>query len=1100
VVSPAQINLSWTASTDNVGVTGYKVERCQGAGCSNFAQIATPTATTFSDTGLTGSTSYSYRVRATDAAGNLSPYSALATMATPAPTVTAPSNLAATAASSTQINLTWTASTETGGTISGYLVERCSGAGCSNFAQIATPATTSYNDTGLAASTSYSYRVRATDASNDLSPYSNTASSTTSHNSPSAPTNLTATAAGPVQINLSWTASTEQGGTISQYLIERCQGAGCSNFAQVGTSATTSLNNAGLTASTSYTYRVRASDTLNNLGLYSATATAVTTAPTLTAPTGLTATTASPVQINLSWTASTETGGTISKYLVERCLGAGCTSFAQVGTSTTISFNDTALLGSTSYTYRVRATDAANNLSPYSATATATTSAPILTAPSNLSATAASITQINLTWSASTETGGTISGYLVERCSGAACVNFAQIATPTATTYNDLGLTASTSYSYRVRATDALGNHSPYSSTATASTPASSVAVTISPLRAAVTTTQPQTFSANVTGSANTSVTWAVDTIPNGNAAIGTISATGTYTPPSTAGTHTISATSVADVTKSASASIAVTDLTGVTTYHNDLSRDGANTHEFALTTATVKTATFGKLFSCTTDGAIYAQPLWISNLTIAGVKHNVIIVATQHNSVYAFDADANPCVTLWQAKLTDTAHGGTATETSVPSGPPGNLVGNGFGDIAPEVGVTGTPVIDPSTSTLYVVSKSVIPSGSPTFFQRLHALDLTTGSEKLGGPVSITSAITFPGNFDGGSTVAFDPRTENQRPGLALVNGVVYISWASHEDRDQYHGWVIGFSASTLALVPNAVFNSTPNVVNGAGYARGGIWMGGGAPAADSSFNLYFLTGNGTFDAASGGSNYGDSTMKLSTTAGFAVADWFTPADQSNLDGNDTDHGSGGAAILINLPAGNFVIGGGKEGNLFLLNCSAMGHYGANASPVNSNATQIINVGSGIFATSAFWNNSLYIAPSGGHLYAFPLNTTTGLFTVGSATSASTSFGFPGATPSVSSSGTTNGIVWATDSGKYCTNQSPACGPAVLHAYDATAIRTELWNSSMVAGDVAGFAVKFTVPTVTNGKVYIGTRGNDNGAGTSTVLGELDVYGLKPN
>jgi predicted phage tail protein len=218
-----------------------------------------------------------------------------------------------------------------------------------------------------------------------------------------------------VQINLSWTASTEQGGTISQYLIERCQGAGCSNFAQVGTSATTSLNNAGLTASTSYTYRVRASDTLNNLGLYSATATAVTTAPTLTAPTGLTATTASPVQINLSWTASTETGGTISKYLVERCLGAGCTSFAQVGTSTTISFNDTALLGSTSYTYRVRATDAANNLSPYSATATATTSAPILTAPSNLSATAASITQINLTWSASTETGGTISGYLVER-------------------------------------------------------------------------------------------------------------------------------------------------------------------------------------------------------------------------------------------------------------------------------------------------------------------------------------------------------------------------------------------------------------------------------------------------------------------------------------------------------------------------------------------------------------------------------------------------------------------------------------------------------------------------------------------------------------
>jgi fibronectin type 3 domain-containing protein len=1098
--SPVQINLSWTASTETGGtISKYLIERCSGAGCNNFAQVGTSTTTSFNDTALVGSTSYSYRVRATDAANNLSAYSSTATATTSAPILTAPSNLSATAVSTSQINLAWSASTETGGTISGYLLERCSGAGCSNFAQIATPTTTSYNDTSLTAFTSYSYRVRATDASNDLSPYSNTASSTTSHNSPSAPTSLTATAAGPVQINLSWTASTEQGGTISQYLIERCQGTGCANFAQVGTSTTTTFNNGGLTASTSYTYRVRASDTLNNLGPYSSTATAATTVPTLTAPTGLTATTASPVQINLSWTASTETGGTISKYLVERCTGAGCSNFSQVGTSTTTSFNDTSLLGSTSYTYRVRATDAANNLSPYSATATATTPAPILTAPSNLSATAVASSQINLTWTASTETGGTISGYLLERCSGAGCSNFAQIATPTTTSYNDTGLIPSTSYSYRVRATDALGNLSPYSSTATASTPVSSVVISISPLRAAVTTTQPQTFSATVTGSTNTSVTWSVDAILNGNTTVGTISASGTYTPPSTAGTHTISATSVADITKSASASIAVTDLTGVTTYHNDLSRDGANTHEFALTNSIVNSATFGKLFSCTLDGAIYAQPLWVSNLTINGAKHNVILVATQHNSVYAFDADTSPCVTLWQAKLTDSTHGGTAGETTVPSGPTGNLVGAGFGDITPEVGVTGTPVIDPATNTLYVVSKSVIASG-PTFFQRLHALDLTTGSEKFGGPVSITNAITFPGNFSGGTTVAFDPRTENQRPGLALVNGVVYISWAAHEDQDQYHGWVIGYNASTLALVPNAIFNTTPNIVNGAGYARGGIWMGGGAPAADSSFNLYFLTGNGTFDASSAGSNYGDSTVKLSTAAGLSVSDWFTPADQSNLDGNDTDHGSGGAAILINLPAGNFVIGGGKEGNLFLLNCSSMGHYGANANPVNSNAAQIVNVGGGIFATSAFWNNSLYITPSGGNLQAFPLNTTTGLFTAGSATSTTTSFGFPGATPSISSSGTTNGIVWATDSSQYCTNQSPGCGPAVLHAYSATALNTELWNSSMVAGDAAGFAVKFTVPTVANGKVYIGTRGNDNGAGTSTVRGELDVYGLKPN
>jgi chitodextrinase len=1105
VVSPTQINLSWTASTDNVGVTGYKVERCQGAACSNFAQIATPTATTLNDTGLTGSTSYSYRVRATDAAGNLSTYSASATMGTPAPTLTAPSNLAATAASSTQINLTWSASTETGGTISGYLVERCSGAGCSNFAQISTPTATTFNDTGLAASTSYSYRVRATDASNNLSPYSSTASSTTPHISPSAPANLMASAAGPVQINLSWTASTEPGGTIALYLIERCQGAGCTGFAQVGTSATTSFNDTGLTGSTSYSYRVRASDTLNNLGPYSSTVTAATAPPTLTPPSGLTATAAGPSQINLSWTASTETGGTISKYLVERCLGAGCASFAQVGTSTTTSFNDTALLGSTSYTYRVRATDASNNLSSYSATATATTSAPILTAPSNLSATAASSSQINLTWTASAETGGTISGYLVERCSGPACANFTQIATLTATTYNNTGLSASTSYSYRVRATDAAGNFSPYSSAATASTPVSTVAISISPVRAAVTTTQPQSFSATVTGSTNTSVTWDVDTIPNGNAAIGTISANGNYTPPPTAGTHTISATSVADVTKSASASIAVTDLTGVTTYHNDLSRDGANTHEFALATATVKTATFGKLFSCTVDGAIYAQPLWIPNLIVNTAKHNVIFVATQHNGLYAFDADASPCVTLWHANLIDPAHGGTSGETSVPSGTANGLLGNGYGDIKPEVGVTGTPVIDPAANILYVVSKSV--NGSSQFFQRLHALDLTTGNEKLNGNAPVLISASVPGDGDGSSNgnVAFDPRNENQRAGLALVNGVVYISWASHEDHDPYHGWIIGYNAAALAPAPGAVFNTTPNHVGTVSYSRGGIWMGGGAPAADSSNNLYFITGNGTYD---GISNFGDSIMRVGTSGGLgtANADWFTPNNQASLDANDTDLGSGGAVVLIDLPAPapvpHLLIGGGKEGTLYLLDRTNLGHF----TPNNGGTVQFFPASTAIFATPAFWQNKLYYAADGDRLKAFTLDPARGLFTptAGPSPSSESSnvFGFPGATPSISSNAATSGVVWAIDSSQFCTNQSLACGPAVLHAYDAATLTNELWNSSLAAGnrDQAGNAVKFTVPTIANGKVYIGTRGNDTGSGASTVPGELDVYGLKPN
>jgi hypothetical protein len=627
-------------------------------------------------------------------------------------------------------------------------------------------------------------------------------------------------------------------------------------------------------------------------------------------------------------------------------------------------------------------------------------------------------------------------------------------------------------------------------------------AVSISPARAAIATWQTQSFTPTVTGASDMTVTWKVDGMPGGSSAsLGTIDANGKYTPPTSgtiAGSHTIAATSNADITKTATASIGVTDLAGVFTYHNNLARDGTNTHEFALTTSSVAAATFGKLFSCTVDGAIYGQPLWVPNLTIGGAKHNVIIVGTQHNSVYAFDADANPCVRLWQAKLTDTAHGGSASETSVPSGPPSNLVGAGFGDISPEVGVTGTPVIDPATNILYLVSKSVIASG-PTFFQRLHALDLTTGLEKLNGNKPVTISATFPGNFDGGSTVAFDPRNENQRPGLALVNGVVYISWAAHEDQDQYHGWVIGYNASTLAQVPNAVFNSTPNDVGGAGSARGGIWMGGGAPAADSNFNLYLLTGNGTFDADTGGSNYGDSTVKLSTASGLTVADWFTPADQASLNGGDTDHGSGGAAILLSVASGNYVIGGGKEGNLFLLNRNSMGHYGASVNPVNSNAVQIFSVGNGIFATSAFWNNSLYIAPAGGTLQAYPFSS--GLFNTGAATATGAVFNFPGATPSISaSSASANGIVWAIDASQYCTAQSPGCNPAVLHAFDASKLASELWNSSQAAADQAGFAVKFAVPTVANGKVYIGTRGNDNGAGTSSVLGELDVYGLKPN
>jgi len=637
-------------------------------------------------------------------------------------------------------------------------------------------------------------------------------------------------------------------------------------------------------------------------------------------------------------------------------------------------------------------------------------------------------------------------------------------------------------------------------------TTSAAIAVSVSPKRGGITISQSFPVSAAIQNDVtNAGVTWSASGSSCSGSTCGTFtnvtSTSATYVAPSTAGLYSITATSVADVTKSASNSIAVTDLGGVLTYHNNLSRDGTNTRELALTTSNVTTSTFGKLFSCQTDGAIYAQPLWIPQLTVSGAKHNVIVVATQHESLYAFDADTSPCTMLWHVSLIDSTHGGSSGETSVPSSGSGALVGSGYGDIAPEVGVTGTPVIDPTTNTLFVVSKSV--NASTQFFQRLHALDLTTGSERV-APFSISSSISVAGTGAGSvnGQVAFDPRHEHQRPGLALSNGIVYVAWASHEDTDPYHGWVIGFRATTLAPVANAVFNSTPNQVGTVSYSRGGIWMGGGAPAVDSSGYIYLITGNGTFDANTGGSNYGDSVVKLSTASGLSVADYFTPLDQATLDANDTDFGSGAATVLVDQPSApvqHLVIGGGKQGNLFLLNRDNLGKFHSSTNKV----VETVNLGNSIFATPVFFQNNLYVAGVGA-LKQFVFNPATGQFGGSPYSQSSTTYGFPGATPSLSANGTTDAIIWALENTLYCTPQSPGCGATILHAYDATNLATELWNSSQAAAnrDQAGNAVKFTVPTVANGKVYIGTRGNNTGGADSStsIPGELEVYGLFPN
>ena len=340
----------------------------------------------------------------------------------------------------------------------------------------------------------------------------------------------------------------------------------------------------------------------------------------------------------------------------------------------------------------------------------------------------------------------------------------------------------------------------------------------------------------------------------------------GLYSPPP-AGVHTVTATSVADASKNASATLGVTDLSGISTYHYDLARAGVNSQEYALTPASVNQKNFGKLFSCAVDSAVYTEPLWVPALNVNGSVHNVVFVATQHDSLYAFDSDASPCQQLWRVSLIDTTHGGTAGETSGETSVLWSDVGSGYKDIYPEIGVTGMPVIDAVTSTLYVVSKS--ETSGPVFYQRLHAIDLATGSEKFNAPVNISATVPGTGDGSSGGELPFNTQSQNVRSGLALVNGVVYICWASHEDTWPYHGWILGYNASNVQQ-PAGIFNSTPN------GGLGGIWMAGGALAADASGDLYVSAGNGIFDANMGTSpnnDFGDSLLKIGTAAGLTCS-----------------------------------------------------------------------------------------------------------------------------------------------------------------------------------------------------------------------------------
>jgi outer membrane protein assembly factor BamB len=525
--------------------------------------------------------------------------------------------------------------------------------------------------------------------------------------------------------------------------------------------------------------------------------------------------------------------------------------------------------------------------------------------------------------------------------------------------------------------------------------------------------------------------------------------------------------------------------FTGVFTQRYDAQRTGQNRQEFILTPSGVNGLTFSKLFSCAVDGEVYAQPLYVANFAIAAATHNVVLVATQNDSVYAFDADASPCVQYWQTSFLGT---GVTTVPPVDTDEPG--------DINTIIGITGTPVIDPAAATLYVVAKTKETTGCsapPCYFQRLHALDLATGNEKFGGPADISSAITVAGSGDTGDptlcpgsagNVPFCPLRENQRPGLLLLNGTVYIAWASHEDIQPYHGWVIGYNAADLTHAP-VLFNTTPN------GGLGGIWMTGTGPAADASGNIYVISGNGTFDTAAPRTNYGDSFIKLRRTGGLSVADFFTPFNESSLDVQDFDVGSGGAIVLPDSAGSaahrHLLIGGDKQGVLYVVDRDRMSGF----NPGGDRILQKVSVAAGptcticgIFSTPAFWEGKLYVVAIGDVLKQYTV--ANAALSSLPARQASDVFGFPGATPAISSNGAVNGIVWVLDTSNNGTGNSSGNGPAVLFAYDATNLN-KLYSSPPSGAGAAGSAVKFTVPTVANGKVYVGTQT------------ELSVFGLLP-
>jgi len=578
--------------------------------------------------------------------------------------------------------------------------------------------------------------------------------------------------------------------------------------------------------------------------------------------------------------------------------------------------------------------------------------------------------------------------------------------------------------------------------------------VTTQPANQTVTAPQAATFSVAATGTPPLSYQWQVGGTPIAGATAAS------YTTPPTSVVNNgsqfqVVVTNPLGSLTSKPATLTVNSAavtTDVLTWHNDIARTGQNLQETTLTPANVNSATFGKIGFYAVDGRVDAQPLYASSLMVPGKgSHNVLIVSTEHDSVYALDADTG--AVLWQTTMLKTGE-----QTSDP---------RGCDQVSPEIGITSTPVIDRThapNGIVYVVAMS--KDGTGNYHQRLHALDLALGVELLGGAVEIQATYPGTGDNSNGTNVVFDPAQYKERAGLLLLNGVVYLAWASHCDIRPYTGWILGYNTSTLAKA--TVLDLVPN------GSEGAIWMAGAGLAADSSGNIYFLDANGDFDStlnANGfpsNGNFGNAFLKLSTSSGLAVADYFEMSDQQQENSSDTDLGSGGAMVLPDLSDGaghilHLAVGAGKDSNLYVVNRDTMGKFNPNSNNIYEELPGALS--GGVYAAPAYFNSTVYYGAVGNSIKAFTI--TNAKLSNSPTAQTSNSFAYPGATPSISANGSANAILWAVENS----------GTAVLHAYNVASLQ-ELYNSNQASGgrDNLGAGNKFMTPTIVNGKLFVGT------------------------